>query len=44
MTPDTNTPAPQDDRSNESGCWKWIFIGLIVAAVIGVGFLVLTGG
>ncbi|MDG2423116.1 MAG: hypothetical protein P8M22_03970 [Phycisphaerales bacterium] len=44
MTAETNTPATEDGGSAEFGCWKWIFICLIILAVIGVGFLVLAGG
>ena len=44
MTAETNPPASdQGDREDtvEFGCWKWIFLCLILLVAIGVGYLVL---
>ena len=44
MTAETNpSTGDQGDReeSVEFGCWKWIFLVVIILVAIGVGYLVL---
>ena len=31
----------QAEDTVEFGCWKWIFLGLIILGIIAVGYLVL---
>lgn len=40
----TDVPQPQDGQEDptEFGCWKWIFLGLIIVAAIGIGYLMLV--
>lgn len=40
----TDVPQPQEGQedSTEFGCWKWIFLGLIIVVAIGIGYLMLV--
>ena len=39
MTGNTQNSA---DESAEFGCWKWIFVGLVVIVAAALGYLVLV--
>lgn len=44
MTAETTPPSGDQSECEgpvEFGCWKWIFLCLIILVVIGVGYLVL---
>tara|TARA_Y100000589_G_C27159539_1_gene632188 strand:- start:1842 stop:1988 length:147 start_codon:yes stop_codon:yes gene_type:complete len=40
----TDVPSPQGSQedSTEFGCWKWIFLGLIIVGAIAIGYLMLV--
>lgn len=42
MSTDATQSNDTQEDSVEFGCWKWIFVGMIVVVAAAVGFLVLV--
>ncbi len=42
MSTDATQPGNDQDDSPGFGCWKWIFLGMIVGAATAIGYLMLV--